>query len=113
MNAEQRRRLKDGYKSKQTVGGVYAIICSGNQHRLVKSSVDIGGIKNRFGFAQAIKSCPDPAVRGEWTQYGPDSLSLVVLEELQKKEDQTDREFAEEVELLREMWLDKAAQGGD
>lgn len=110
MNADKRKQLRDEYKSKQQTGGVYAIVCSGNNKRYIRSSVDLEGIQNRFRFAQSTRCCPEPWLRDDWTQFGTDSLSMVVLEELQKKEDQTPREFAEDVKLLCDMWLEKESQ---
>lgn len=109
MNADRKKQIISDYKSKRAVGGVYAIVCSGNQRRCVKASPDIGGIKNRYQFAMAIKGCPDPVFRKEWEAYGSESFSLHILEELEMKEDQSAREFAEELELLRDLWLEKDA----
>lgn len=107
MNADRKKQLKSDYKSKPATGAVYAILCSGNQRRIVKSTVDVGGIQSRFRFAMATKSCPDPMLNNEWLQYGSDAFSLVILEELTMKEDQTAAEFAEDMKQLYELWLEK------
>lgn len=110
MNADKRKQLKNDYKSKPAQGAVYAIECSGNHRRIVKSTVDIGGIQSRFAFAMAIKGCPDPALNSEFLQYGPESFSLTILEELKMKEDQSPREFAEDMKQLCVLWLEKYAE---
>lgn len=104
MDTDTRRQLKNEYKAKPNVGAVYAIECSGNGRRIVKSTVDIGGIRSRFRFAMEIKGCPDPMLNNEWLQYGSKSFSLLVLEELKKKEDQTPAEFAQDMKQLYELW---------
>ena len=109
MNADQRRQLKNEYRNKPAVGAVYAIDCSGNQRRWIKSTVDLEGIKNRFRFAISIQGSPDPAMNNEWKQYGAESFSLVVLEELKMKEDQTAKEFAEDIKQLLKLWLENEA----
>lgn len=109
MNSDKRKQLKNNYKNKAAVGGVYAIECSGNHRRCIKSTVDIAGIKNRFQFALSIKGCPDPIMNNEWIQYGSDAFSLVILEELTMKDGQTPKEFANDIALLYEMWLEKTA----
>lgn len=111
MDAEKRKQLRNDYKRKPAVGAVYAISCSGNHSRKIYSTVDIGGLQNRFAFSQAIKGCPDPTLRREWEAYGFDSFSLEVLEELRMKEDQTPKAFAEEVKLLQALWEEKDAAG--
>lgn len=112
MDPAKKKQLKDAYKSKPAVGGVYCIACSGNQRRYIKSTVDIEGIQHRFNFALSMKTCPDPALYAEWNAYGTESFSLEILEELKIKEGQTAKEFANDVALLRELWLEKT-EGGE
>lgn len=109
MNTEKRKQLIHDYKQKRSVGAVYALECSGNHRRWIKSTTDIAGLKNRFQFSMSMKGCPDPVTRVECATYGWDSISLVVLEELEKKEDQTDKEFAEDIKVLKALWVDKLA----
>ena len=107
MDTDIRRRLKDEYKHKLNIGAVYVLECSGNHRRWIRSTTDIQGIRNRFQFAASMKVCPDPATHSECDQYGCDSISLAVLEELQMKEGQTAGEFSDDIELLRELWMQK------
>ena len=50
-------------------------------------------------------------MRDAWAQYGPAAFTLEVLEELEQKETQTEREFAEDIAVLRELWAEKLAGG--
>lgn len=104
MNEEKKHQLRGAYKKALATGGIYAIDCSGNQRRLIKSTVDIAGIKNRFAFAIAINGSPDPALNKECRQYGAQSFTLTVLEELKMKEGQTGAEFAQDIKQLYELW---------
>lgn len=107
MNAEEKKRLVNEYKSKPVTGGVYCIECSGNHRRWIKSTTDLEGIANRFKFAVETGGCPEPSMLREWKEYGVSSFSLIVLEELKKKEDSTAREFADDITALYELWLEK------
>lgn len=49
-------------------------------------------------------------MRDAWMQYGIESFSFDVLEELKKGETQTAQEFAADVKALLEMWQEKEAQ---
>lgn len=112
MNEEQKKKIKDDYRNQAAVGAVYALCCSGNHQRWLKSTVDIKGIRNRFAFAVASNGCPDPSARREWTQYGTGSFSLEILEELKQKEEQSAKEFADDIAVLLELWTEKLNSDG-
>lgn len=114
MDSAKRKALKDSYKNKETIGGIYCIICRSSgeiKRQWILSSVDMESTKKRFEFALQIKSTPDPSMRREWEEYGSESFSFVLLEEMKKTELQTAREFAADIKTLLEMWLEKAEAG--
>jgi hypothetical protein len=43
----------------------------------------------------------------DWKLYGASSFSFEILEEIHKKETQSDREFADDVATLLELWTEK------
>ncbi len=111
MNSNRNKELKNLYKNKAVIGGICCIRCSGNQRSWIQTTRNIEGFRNRFNFALAINSCPDPSMREEWTKYGGESFSFTVLEEIKKGESQTDKEFSDDISVLYEMWLEKSIQG--
>ena len=107
MEKNSKKELREQYKSRTVTGGVYCITCEGNGHKWIKSTKDIDGQKNKFEFFTSTNSCPEPSMRAEWDQYGANSFSLTVLEEITKGETQTEREFSDDIALLLEMWNEK------
>ncbi len=106
-DAAKRKSLKDAYRDKPTTGGIYRIRCEGNRREWIRATCNLEGQQNRYGFAVATNTAPEPGMSGEWRQYGAASFSFAVLETLTKKKDQTDQEFKEDVDALLDMWLDK------
>ena len=43
-------------------------------------------------------------MREDWERYGIGAFSFAVLEELEKKETQSEAEFARDIETLLELW---------
>ena len=111
MDATKRKELKNAYKSKPVIGGVCCTRCSGNGRIWLQATRDVESLRNRFAFAKTTRCCPDPSMRADWEKYGIDAFSFEVLEELKKREEQTPREFADDLNLLYEIWLEKSQQG--
>jgi len=112
MDAALKRKLRQQYKAQPLHGGVYRICCTPAGSAWLRATTELQGAKNRFTFACNVGSCPEPAMRAAWAQYGPASFTLEVLEELEQKETQTEHEFSEDIAVLRELWAEKLA-GGD
>ena len=113
MDTARRKDLRDAYKSKALVGGVYSITCAGNGRSWVRATKNMAGQQSRFAFSLSVNACPEPGMRGEWEQYGAQSFSFAVLESLTMKETQTEQDFADDVSVLLEMWTDKLRQDAE
>ncbi len=110
MDAARKKELKDSYKNRTKIGGICCIKCSGNQRMYLQATNDTTSLRNRYDFAISTGSCPDPSLRSEWVKYGTESFSFTVLEEIKKGEDQTEKEFSDDIKVLYEIWLDKLGQ---
>ena len=53
-----------------------------------------------------------PAIAADWRAHGGAAFTFTQLETLEKKPDQTDRQFQEELELLRDIWRERLAAEG-
>ena len=106
MEKLTKKEIKERYMNRILVGGVYCIKCSGSSRVWIKSTIDLEGQSNKYKFSISTKSCPEPTMRSDWEQYGAESFSFSVIEKLEKRETQTDQEFAEDIRTLYEMWLE-------
>ena len=102
-----RKEMTKAYKAREVVGGVYAITNTQTGEKLIESSLNLQGSKNRFEFSKNTGSCIYKKIQADWDRYGADAFAFEVLEELAKTNIQTDEQFAEDVETLKELWLSK------
>lgn len=104
-----KKELQAQYKEREIVGGVYAIRNMLNNKMLLLATTDLQGNKNRFEFSQKTGSCIDLKLQSDWNKQGGGQFIFEVLEELKKGEMQTAEEFRADIDVLKEMWLDKLA----
>ncbi len=107
MDKLAKRARVTEYKERKVIGGVYAVRNTVNGKRLILSASDLQGSKNRFVFSQQTNGCVNLKLSRDWEQFGADSFAFEVLEELEKKETQTSKEFAEDIKTLEEIWLEQ------
>jgi len=99
--------LKEQYKNRAMIGGIYCIKCNDNNAIWFRATTDMKGSKNRFAFSVAINSCPETCMIEEWNMHGASTFCFEILEQLQKKETQTEQEFSDDVNILLELWNEK------
>ncbi|GLC81661.1 GIY-YIG nuclease family protein [Lacrimispora brassicae] len=107
MERLSKKDLKEQYKNRVLIGGVYCIKCNDNINFGIRATKDMQGSKNRFAFFVSTDSCPETSMIEAWKQFGASAFSFEILEEIQKKETQTEREFSDDVNTLLEMWTEK------
>lgn len=109
-NPKDRKRAVEEYKQREEIGGIYRYVnpttgWQGAPH----ASLNLHGLRNRHRFAQSSGACVDIGLRGQWRESNDGrDIQLEILEELKKKVDQSDNDFAEDLEALLEIWQQKA-----
>ena len=107
MEKLNKKERMEQYKNRKVIGGIYSIRCKDGGHQWIKSTKDLQGQKNRFDFFVSTEFCPEPGMSPDWKQYGAKSFTFEILEELEKGETQTDKEFTEDICVLLELWKEK------
>ncbi len=96
-----KQELRNAYKERKVVGGVYAIKNTANGRMLLATAVDLNGAQNRFVFSKDNPKAFNFKLLPDIKEHGVDVFAFEVLEELEKKPTQSDREFADDLaELL-------------
>ena len=107
MEKQSKRENKEQYKNRSVIGGVYCITCTKSGRSWIKSTKDLAGQRNKFDFFTSTNLCPEPGMSSDWKQYGAESFSFSILEQLEKGESQTDKEFADDIQTMYDMLLEK------
>ena len=104
MKGLTKKELKEQYKNRTCIGGIYCVTCTEGSKQWLRATIDLKSSKNRFDFSISTNSCPETDMMEEWNRYGGSSFAFETLEEIIKKDTQSDREFDDDVEILLEMW---------
>jgi len=107
MDKQSKKELKEQYRNREEIGGVYCIRCIAADRLWVKATTNLDSAKNRFAFNVSMNSSPETGMLESWKKYGASSFSFEVLEEIKKKETQTSKEFSDDVDTLLEIWQEK------
>ena len=107
MKPQNKKDLIAAYKQRAQIGGIYAVTNTQTGRSLVLASAEIGGIQKRYEFAEATGGCFHPKLQQDVNRLGASAFTFTVLETMERKSTQTDREFAEDLDLLLSLWLEK------
>src|SRR5689334_4282120 len=100
----RKKALKKDYKETPRPMGVYKICNTINNKILVGASVNLPAILNRHKFELQLGGHKNLALQAEWNQFGGESFTFEVIEELKPKaesgnDDKTDLAVLEEIYL--------------
>ena len=85
MEQKNRKELREAYKNRKVMGGVYVVRNSATGKTLVMSTTDLPGAVNRYAFARQTGGCFHPKLQKDLERCGKDAFSFETLEELEKK----------------------------
>jgi hypothetical protein len=103
----RRKELANEYKQRKLHGGVYRITNTLSGKYLLDHAVDLKAAQNRFNFLVATGSCVPIKLQEDWKEFGGKAFAFEVLEEIEMKQDQGEKEFADDLETLEELWRTK------
>jgi hypothetical protein len=105
MDKTEKKKAAREYRERRRKGGVYAICCKENGKRLLQSTEDMQGSRNRFDFSQSTGGCVHPKLRADWDRLGGKAFEFVPVETLEQKETQSDSDFYNETQALCELLI--------
>jgi len=107
MDKVTKKELQAQYKEREIIGGVYAIRDTKKNKVYLGADTDLRGSKNRFEFGVKTGSCVYLKLLGDWPEENGKNFTFEVLEELKKGEEQTMQAFKDDIELMKQIWMEK------
>lgn len=102
-----RKALTSEYKQRQAVGGVFRITNTASGKCYLEAAPNIQAKQNSFSFMVSTNTCFHHKLKKDWDAFGGKSFTFEVLETLQKKEEQSHEAFLEDLQTLKQIWVEK------
>jgi hypothetical protein len=105
MDKSTKKQLIAEYKLQRPVGGVCKISNKVTGTTYIKADSNIKAFENRFRFSQKTDSCIVLKLQDEWKKYGGDCFIFEILEEIEMKENENQKEFIDRLkECEQKYW---------
>ena len=101
---DKRKKLIDEYKQRKIVGGVYRLTNTGNGMYFLDYATDLQAKQNMFNFMVSTGSCFHYKLQKDWQAFGGKVFIFEILEAIEKKKEQSQDEFIDDLKVLEQMW---------
>jgi frataxin-like iron-binding protein CyaY len=103
MTSADRKALINDYKDRETIAGVFAVICSATGRAWVGQSRHIDTQQNSLWFSLKMGGSPFRSLQAEWTAHGADSFRFEQLDRLSP--DLSDMARKDELKRRAALWI--------
>ena len=103
---ESKKELKQKYKEMKTPMGIIMIKNTVNGKVFIDSNSDTKSIINRHRFQLKAGSHRIKELQQDWKEYGEAVFTFEVLEELSYDEKEENKDYGEELEIMKLIWID-------
>ncbi len=107
MDKERKREIVNEYKQRKTTGGVYKVTNTVNGRYMIKAEIDLQSFQNRFNFAMRMNTCLHQKMQKDHKEVGSGAFALEILEETEKKEEESNMGFKDRLKRMEEAWAEK------
>ena len=104
---DRRKSLVNEYKQRKIIGGIFRVTNARNGMYLLDYTPNLLARQNAFDFMASSGSCFDYKLRKDLDMFGNAAFTFEILETLEKKKEQSQDEFIEDLKTLAQMWSEK------
>lgn len=108
MSVDKKAAIR-AYKERPVAGGVYRIRDEKSGESWYFAEVDLPASRNRFEFCRATGLCTRSILQKAWERDGAEAFSFEICETMEKKPEQSLKEFKEDLKLLLQMVREREA----
>ncbi len=110
MELASKKELKQMYKEMKTPMGIFMIKNLKTGRFLLHATADIKSMINRDRFQLKAGSHRFRQLQQDWNEYGEDAFVFEVLEQLEYDEKDENKDYSEELEILKMIWLERLGE---
>ena len=104
---DKRKTLINEYKQGKLIGGIYRVTNTCNGMYLLDYATNLQAKQNSFNFMVSSGSCLDYRLKKDLTAFGGKAFIFEMLEALERKKEQTQDEFIDDLKMLEQIWSEK------
>ncbi|KLU39731.1 MAG: GIY-YIG nuclease family protein [Limnochordia bacterium] len=105
---EQRKKeLKEQYKQMKPEMGILMVTSLANNKHFLIAAPNLRGMENRIKFQLSMGSFPNRTLQQDWDAYGEGNFKIETLDTLEYSKDETKTDHREDLEELREIWIER------
>jgi hypothetical protein len=104
---DRKKTLINEYKQRKVIGGIYRVTNTCNGMYLLDYTTNLRAKQNSFNFMVSTGSCLDYKLKTDLAVFGGKAFIFEMLEPLEKKKEQTQDEFIDDLKMLEQLWSDK------
>src|SRR4030042_1872050 len=104
---DRKKTLINEYKQGKIIGGIYRVTNTHNGMYLLDYATNLQAKQNMFNFMVSSGSCLDYKLKKDWAVLGGKAFIFEILEALEKKKEQTQDEFIDDLKMLEQLWSER------
>lgn len=107
LSSERRKELQEMYKEMKPDMGILAVINKSNGKYFLETTQNLKGKINSVTFQLKSGGHPNKELQKDWRELGSDNFEIRILEKLEYDEDENKRDYTDELELMKMIWVEK------
>jgi|LSQX01.2.fsa_nt_gb hypothetical protein len=104
---DRKRELKEQYKNTKPDMGIIIIKSDVSNKCYLEATRRIKGAINKSIFTLDLGSHINKELQKDWNKYGKEHFTIKMLDELEYDEENPDKDYKKELEMLLDLWKDK------